>query len=873
MKLADSGSLYSRKIAKMLQHDGIGQLLPVIEYWDEDGIFILDGPAMGVMLVCTPTAGCNDDLRNSLNNLYKMDFIAGTTIQASLVSTPDIQDSLYGFQSIRHNRMLNEDQEKCEALANTIHDFIAEGANTSINSSGFRFSNKEFWFTVKVPIKSAIPTDKEIKRFNDQIRQVMSMLSQFGPLRADEFAYKRRMNVLMNMYDKDSWRDKAHHQDKESRSLPLRDLILNPGKRLDVKSNGLSIKGEDGEEVEFIKMMSIVDMPEQMIYGQMLNLLGDWEQGHTGLFEPFMLTLNVVYPDQISAKKDLVARRTFVTNQARGPIIQYLDKLRFQKRDYDLINRELEQEGTKLVKYSMQIAIFSNKESDASDFAEKIKGYYSRLNIKLVADNHFALPFFLGAMPFGMDQAYVEYSSRFNESTSKALVFLTPHMASWSGNTPYPVMLLASRLGQLVNLDFFSSPTNYNAYVAATSGAGKSFFIAYLTNLLLGSGIYKYLDPAAIASQALVKEVLPDDGARVFIIDVGRSYEGLAAQYDKSSFLVFGTDFKYSLNPFPSITEFAGKDGQANMLRAIIKTMASPSGNITDFQNAEILDVLNKVWEEKGQSATITDVATLCMAHSDQEMVRIGQQLKPFCDGGIYGDFFSNKYPPVNFDARLVVCELEELKSDTHLQVVVLMSVMMAIQYSMYLTGTKRRQTLVIDEGWEYLKEDGGKSNMMAFFTEFLETAWRRLRKTNGSGVLVTQSVMDGYGSAAGRAIINNSAWLLLMKQNSEAVDRLETEKMYSGNKSDFSLIRSLRTVKPEPGMTGEAFSEVFVRYEGQKQVCRLYTDRKLQLILTTTPEEKAKRQAYMDQGMSLVQATEQMYQEELYQETLRYKR
>jgi conjugal transfer ATP-binding protein TraC len=102
------------------------------------------------------------------------------------------------------------------------------------------------------------------------------------------------------------------------------------------------------------------------------------------------------------------------------------------------------------------------------------------------------------------------------------------------------------------------------------------------------------------------------------------------------------------------------------------------------------------------------------------------------------------------------------------------------------------------------------------------------------------------------------------MKQNQEAVDRLENEKMYSGSKSDFSLIRSLRTQKPVPGVSNEAFSEVFVRYEGQKQVCRLYTDRKLQLILTTNPAEKAKRQTYIDKGMSLVEATQAMFDDEV---------
>lgn len=864
--------IYNQRLNTLLKHNRFADLMPVIEYLEDEKVFLLEGPAIGAMVVCIPTSGCNDDIRNSLNNLYKIDYAPGTMIQVSLVSTPDIKNSLYGYKAIRTGRMLNEDSDQSEIIADSIHDFFDKGSQQQLNQSGFRYTNKELWFTVKTPIKEALPSEKELEKFQINLRSMLSMLSVFAPMEANEFDYKRRMSVLLNMYDQDGWAIKPQHKDKEQRDIPLREMLLAPGKKVEVEADGIRIKNAKNEDVQFIKTLSITEMPEDMIYGQMLNLLGDWEQGHTGLYEPFMLTLNIHYPDQIKAKSDFSNKRTFIMNQARGSLLNYLDKLRYQKRDFDAINRELDQEGSKLIKYSLQVVTFNKNREKANEFSERMRGYYSRLNIQLIEDNFFALPFFLGCMPFGLDQVLIDNSSRFNTATSKALVFLTPHMASWGGNTAYPVMMLGSRSGQLVGLDFYSSPTNYNAFVAATSGAGKSFFVGYYTNLLLGSGMVKLQNPDMIR-EAIAKDKragkkfageLPDDGARVFIIDVGRSYEGLAAQYTTSKFLVFGSSFKYSMNPFPSITALDGKEGQANMLRAIIKTMASPTGNITDFQNAELYTILSEVWKEKGQKATITDVSNKCLSHEEHDMRRIGQQLKPFCDDGVYGDFFSNRYPPANFDSRLVVCELEELKSDPHLQVVVLMSVMLQIQHSMYLSGTKRKQALIIDEGWEYLKSDPGKANMLAFFAEFLETAWRRLRKTNGSGVLVTQSVMDGYASPTGRAIINNSAWMLLMKQNAEAVDNLEKESMYSGTKSDFSLIRSLRTVKAQPGLSDEAFSEVFVRYEGHKQVCRLYTDRFLQLVLTTTPSEKEKRAEYMAKGLDLKEATQAMLNDEL---------
>ncbi len=847
---------YQRKLEQMLKHNSFSELLPVIEYWDDEKLFLLEGPAIGTLLICQPSPGCNDEIKNAFNTIYKSDFPEGTTIQCSLVSTPDIEDSLFGYRSIRKKRMLNSDAEQCEALAESIHNFYREGTKEPINHSGFKFKNYEFWFTIKLPIRKPVPTDGEVEKLQEITQQCQSRLSLFSPFIANEQAYKRRMTVLLNMYDSEGWRETAQHLDKEFRTLPLNQTLLATGKRVEIQKDGISIT-KNSKECLFIKPLSIIEMPENIIYGQMMNLVGDWETGTNGLHEPFMLTLNLIFPDQSKAKSSFLKRRTFITNQAQGPILKFIDKLGFQKEDYDAIDRELTQENSRLLKYSLQLTVFSKSRFNAQKFSENLIGFYSRLNIKVVPDNHFALPFFLSNLPFGLDKIFAQYSNRFNDGTSKGVVFLTPHMASWKGNTPYPAFMMSSRLGQVVNLDFYKSDTNYNIYCAATSGAGKSFFTGYLVNSMLGSGILKHADPDK------PKEKF-DDGAQVFIIDVGRSYEGLAAQYNESNFLVFGRDFKFSMNPFPNIVDFYGKEGEANMLRTIIKAMAFPSGNVTDYQNSELLKILSEVWDEAGKESTIDHVASACLEYEEQEIKRIGQQLHPFTAKGIYGEFFSKNKPPVKYDSRLIVCELEELKSDPHLQVVVLMSLVVSIQKQMYLTGVDRRKMLIIDEGWQYLKDDGNEAALLKFFAEFLETGWRRFRKVNGCGALVTQSVMDAYESTAGKAIIANSAWLLLMKQNSEAIDKLETERMYSGSQSDFAMLRSLRTVKPIPGVSNEAFSEVFVRFDNQKQVCRLYTDRRLQLILTTNPDEKAIRQKYIDKGMGLIEAIEAMHSDEM---------
>ncbi|MQL25252.1 AAA family ATPase, partial [Escherichia coli] len=104
----------------------------------------------------------------------------------------------------------------------------------------------------------------------------------------------------------------------------------------------------------------------------------------------------------------------------------------------------------------------------------------------------------------------------------------------------------------------------------------------------------------------------------------------------------------------------------------------------------------------------------------------IGEQLGAWCEGGIYGHRFTDTLPPINFDSRFIVLELEELKGTPHLQTVVLMSIIQAAQHAMFIKKDGRRRLFILDEAWEYIRPDnssgaGNQSNQ--FFSSFLEAA------------------------------------------------------------------------------------------------------------------------------------------------------
>src|SRR5690606_16906217 len=121
---------------------------------------------------------------------------------------------------------------------------------------------------------------------------------------------------------------------------------------------------------------------------------------------------------------------------------------------------------------------------------------------------------------------------RYKSMTSQHATVLIPVFGEWKG-TGTPHINLISRNGQVMTFSMHDSGSNKNMIVAATSGGGKSFFCNEL--------ILSYLS----------------EGAKIWVVDVGRSYEKLAESLD-GNFLAFGSDSNVSMNPFPLVVSLDG---------------------------------------------------------------------------------------------------------------------------------------------------------------------------------------------------------------------------------------------------------------------------------------------------------------------------
>jgi conjugal transfer ATP-binding protein TraC len=140
------------------------------------------------------------------------------------------------------------------------------------------------------------------------------------------------------------------------------------------------------------------------------------------------------------------------------------------------------------------------------------------------------LPHVHDELPMGYIREAQRDLRRRKTFTTSSISELVPLQSDWKGNGE-PVIPLISRRGQLQFIDIFHNPSGgFSATVSAATGAGKSFFVNELIMSYLGIG------------------------SRVWVIDVGRSYEKLCS-FVGGDFIVFERESKTCINPFSKIQD------------------------------------------------------------------------------------------------------------------------------------------------------------------------------------------------------------------------------------------------------------------------------------------------------------------------------
>ncbi len=806
-----------------LRYDEFKEMIPVLAFDPDLHVFQLEDQALAFGCISSPLAGSDEKAGERLNQLLNLNWPKNAMLQWLNFNSPDITARIEQFSALRvrsvqerrqkratqnlspEDRKSMEDQDEVIlGLTAKQSDFWMKGANKPIiDRPAIRINNAYCVVTVRIPISGSKPTLEEWEQAGRYCQQVKSTLEsvQLNPTLLTPETWLRVMQVILNRDPNSHWRTSSHTQ--WDREAPLRDQCLDPGTVFEVKRDGIVINDKDK-----IKFLCVKKLPESCYWGMAREYLCDFATGSRGIRENALIWATVYFGDAEAERTKIETQRSWVTHQAFGPMLKFVPRLAQQKASFDEMQRLIDK-GDRTIRFYFGIGIYTTPEDEAPAVANAI-AYFRERGFQMLEDRMVTLPAFMQALPMCADPRAVPNIMRFRRmATAHATNFL-PAFGDWSG-TGSPSLTFIARSGQLMSMSLFDSPTSYNGLITAESGAGKSVTCNFIAMNTLGAG------------------------GRVWIIDVGRSYQKTCRAVG-GQFISFERGSRICLNPFNLVKDYRE---EADILLGLVLAMAFNTQKPSDYQTSAVRKCLTDLWGKHGTKLTVDYISEALLADTDDRVSDIGSQLFAFTSAGEYGEYFNGENN-VSFNNNMVVVELEELKSRAHLQKVVLLQLIYQIQQECYLGIRDQQKVCIVDEGWSLLTE--GEVGV------FIEGAFRRFRKYGAACLVATQSIDDLYKSPNGEAIVANAPNMFLLRQKAEVIDRARENKRLSLPEGCYDWLKSVHTIP-------EVYSEIMFVNPYGIGVGRLILDPYSNVLYSTKAAVAQRVEDLVKQGFSQDQA------------------
>ena len=818
-------------------NDTMSALCPVIAFDKENKLFLNDDETVGYGFVCMPLSGGNEETKQQLEAFLALDFPVNTTISFMLFRSPDIDselDQMILLRSRYHDALLtpmlfNRVQYLREHTEKPLVANVS-GANVELGC----IVDVKLFITVKIPVANGIePTEAELVDIKDLQRRSYSSLNEVGfmPSEMTSGDYLRLMGTLVNWGKNASWRQSYIQPDPD---VPLCEQFYDNDTDLDDSdptrnyiSLGQKLNLKNKEEYErYVQVLSPRVYPSTFFFGDAMMYAGDpsGRGRSSSITGNYAMVSTLRYVNHVSTFDRLKKKRAVTGKAQFAPVLlkarpELGDAIHDNDEMYNAI-----QEGGKLIQYTFSVIIFAKNKQSLIDTSQAMQQYLGVMKYKMMVDRYIQREMFTNCLPFCCDRKFMFgiEARRFHTFTTNIASVLLPIFSEWKGTGTGHIALI-SRIGQLMTLSLQDSQTNNNALIAAESGSGKSFYTNELMSMYMS------------------------EGARVWIIDIGRSYLKLC-NILHGEFIVFDPENLPCMNPFKmikSITE------EHDSIIAILMTMISPNSVLTDTQISILTRVFDEEWEKKEHDLTIDDLETAlfkyAQEHNSKEVENMAVQLYSFTSKGPYGAVY-NGGTPINFTKQFTVLELEELNGMPNLRQVILLQLIFQIQQAIFLSPDRSQKKLVmIDEAWDLLKQ--GQT------ATFMEAAYRKFRKYGASAIIATQSVADLYNAAdnkIGQAIAANSAFYFLLGQKEQTIEQVKKNQQLALSEGGFQLLKTVRTVKG-------AYSEIFIQFNNGAGIGRLIVSDFEKLMFSTDARDIARINKYVQAGATYSDAINQI--------------
>ena len=767
-------------------YNRLSDILPWTGYMPDEQLFVLegaepgsvDGIAFGIeMLLQT---GANEDMSLLLREIFR-DAPVGTGIQISLFGSPDIRQWLSAFASIVQPARLETDDQRAlirKMTANRV-SMYKHGTEYPLISSRPN-TLRTFRAVLSVVIPANEISQSVIKKAVDLRATQVSKLKTYHQFdrvwQAEDLI--QWVRTLINP-DSDNLENPIHYDDGQL----LRYQMVEHDTVAHVGENGIRITASNGVRRHALAW-SVQGYPSTFDLYQAEEFLGDATRGSLGYPCPFVITFGAEIIDYEKDKNLTQIASARAIQLANSPMGKFMPELGKRADDWSIMQHAYDNGSGALHCYH-QILLLPLPDQIAQA-SEAVTAIWRSAGFAVSNDVYMQVQSLMASLPMSLSPTFVrdlKVAQRFSTKTFDNAANMLPVLGEWRG-CGRPVIPFIGRHGQVMGVNLFDNPSgNYNAIVVGTSGSGKSAFLNELARRYLAMG------------------------ARIWIIDVGKSYEKFCHAMG-GQFVEFGKDSGIVLNPWTMIDDI---NDDMPMIKPLFAQMISPSRALTDYESSQLEIALRAVWTAKGSSASVDDLAyellnncaTGRMEHDnpniepscDPRIRDMGVQLASYCEGGQYARYFAGRHT-INFNSNLVVLELEELNSKKDLQLVVLFVLMYQITHEMYLAPREQPKIVIMDEAWDLMT--GGSTG------DFIEAGYRRSRKYGGSFITGTQGIDDYDRSPSSKAALANADWMFLLRQKPESIQKMEKGDSLAFTQDMLDKVKSIRT---EQG----SYSEVFI--------------------------------------------------------------
>lgn len=800
-----------------LEYPHLCDLIP-FKYFDSVSELCINDSSIGFILEAQPLIGANEQLVESFERLLQSNVPRNYPLQITLLGSKAIKEIVnYGLKDF------SWEGYKGEECNNLIRNFYLAGAeDTFKNQADHPLTLREYrlFFTFTYPTKKF--DDSTIIKVKDIRRSLMSSLSSNG-IYVEACSINSICSLLREVinfqYDRLSEYPKNYSEEKD-----VSKQVVNASTSYLVKPSHIVISSIDELGVEH-KTRSIAyhldQNPSEHFLWQNGNIISDIFQVERGISSPFIFTVILNTEEQLQSTNEANRKFFDLEKKANGKFSAFIPSVKREFAEWEKLRGKLINGQSAISNYFVGIRIFVKDDDDLMmKESEKLLKTFEGQGLKMVRSDFMQLRDFLGSLPFTVGNnpnLWKDFKKTGAILRSEAFqaVNLLPLVAdnklSRSG------ILLPSYRNQVAFLDVFDEnlpTTNFNWFMSATSGAGKS-----------------------VMAQAIGNQVLDKNGI-LSIFDIGDSYKAfcssMGGQYINASTLRF--------NPFANITDIKR---QGERVRDQLCILASPNGLLDEVHKALVHRAITEQFPQYQQDMRIDHVVDYLEkykreAESQQIVGRIDEiihLLEKYTTKGVYGEFFNSSEPTLRPDMQFVVTELGDLRQTGDLLMAVLFTLMIWVENVMYSSPRDVRKMNMIDEGWKLL---GGSSPTIR---DFIEEGYRTARRHKGSFGTITQSINDKNLSTAALAAYDNSSFKFTLMQDAKAFESFKQKEPMIFSELEFDLIKRF-----QPART-VGYSSVLVNMGGVSSFHRLLLDPLRNALFSSRGEDFSYREKRFKEG------------------------